>query len=133
VPSKEEIAKKANVEVEVLEKLDQIAVHKIGIDDEMSTGATMMDLLPSDPNENPFNLTAKKLLRERIRMILGTLPPRTEKIIRLRFGIGEPHEEMTLQDIASIVDLTKMGVRLVQNKGLEKMKKRGDFEDELSE
>jgi RNA polymerase primary sigma factor len=90
----------------------------------------MLDILPSDPSESPFNLTAKKLLRERIRAILGTLPPRTEKIIRLRFGIGEPHEEMTLQEIADQVGLTKMGVRLVQNKGLDKIKKKGGFNDE---
>lgn len=128
-PTKEEIAKRANVEVDVLERLDRIAVHKIGIDDEMTTGVSMMDILPSDPSENPFNLTAKKLLREKIRQILGTLPPRTEKIIRLRFGIGEPHDEMTLQEIADSVGLTKMGVRLVQNKGLEKMKKKGELSE----
>lgn len=131
-PTKEEIVIKATeanitVDLEVLDRLEQIAVHKIGIDDEMTTGVSMMDILPSDPSESPFNLTAKKLLREKIRQILGTLPPRTEKIIRLRFGIGEPHEEMTLQEIADTVGLTKMGVRLVQNKGLDKMKKKGDL------
>lgn len=128
-PTKEEIAKKANVGIDVLERLERIAVHKIGIDDEMATGVSMMDILPSDPAENPFNLTAKKLLREKIRQILGTLPPRTEKIIRLRFGIGEPHEEMTLQEIADSVGLTKMGVRLVQNKGLDKIKKREGLDE----
>lgn len=129
VPNKEEIAKRAKVDVDALEKLEQIALHKIGIDDEMSTGLTMMDLLPSDPTENPFNLTARKMLRERIRQILSTLPPRTEKIIRLRFGIGEPHDEMTLEQIAQTIGLTKMGVRLVQNKGLEKMKKKGGLSE----
>lgn len=133
VPNKDEIAVKANTTVEILERLEQIAVHKIGIEDEMTTGVSMLDILPSDPSESPFNLTAKKLLRERIRAILGTLPPRTEKIIRLRFGIGEPHEEMTLQEIADQVGLTKMGVRLVQNKGLEKIKKKGEFKDDLTE
>jgi RNA polymerase primary sigma factor len=129
-PTKEEIAKRAKIDVEVLDRLEHIAIHKVGIDDEMSSGVSMMDILPSDPTENPFNLTAKKMLREKIRQILATLPPRTEKIIRLRFGIGEPHEEMTLQEIADSVGLTKMGVRLVQNKGLEKMKKKGDLTDE---
>lgn len=139
VPTKDEIVEKSglSVDLKTLEHLDQIALHKIGIDDEMSTGVSMMDVLPSDPSENPFNLTAKKLLRERIRQILSTLPPRTEKIIRLRFGIGEPDEEMTLQQIADHVDLTKMGVRLVQNKGLDTIRKRnsseGGLEDELSE
>lgn len=124
-PTKEEIAEKANVTVDALERLDQIALHKIGIEEEMSNGVSMLEVLASDGTDNPFSLTAKKLLRERIRSILGTLHPRTEKIIRLRFGIGEPHEELTLQQIAESVGLTKMGVRLVQNKGLEKLKKKG--------
>lgn len=130
VPTKAEIAERAakskiDVDVESLERLEQIAVHKIGIEEEMSTGVSMLDILSADGSENPFALTAKKLLREKIRQILSTLHPRTEKIIRLRFGIGEPHEEMTLQQIADSVGLTKMGVRLVQNKGLEKLKKKG--------
>lgn len=129
VPTKEEISVRTKIEVEVLDRLDRIAAHKIGIDDEMSTGVSMMDVLPSDPLESPFNLTSKKLLREKIRAVLGTLPPRTEKIIRLRFGIGEPHEEVTLQDIAHSVGLTKMGVRLVQNKGLERLRKKGDLNE----
>lgn len=133
VPTKEEISARTGTDVEVLERLERIALHKIGIEDEMSTGVSMLDILPTDPSENPFNLTAKKMLRERIRAILGTLPPRTEKIIRLRFGIGEPQEEMTLQEIADQVGLTKMGVRLVQNKGLDKIKKKGEFKDDLSE
>jgi RNA polymerase primary sigma factor len=129
-PNKEELSAETGVSVDVLEKLERIAIHKIGIEDEMSTGVSMLDILPSDPAENPFNLTSKTLLREKIRAILGTLAPRTEKIIRLRFGIGEPHEEMTLQEIADQVGLTKMGVRLVQNKGLEKIKKKGELNDE---
>lgn len=132
-PTTAEIAVQAKVSVETLERLEQIALHKIGIEEEMSTGVSMLDVLSTDGSDSPFNLTAKKLLRERIRQILGTLHPRTEKIIRLRFGIGEPHEEMTLQEIADSVGLTKMGVRLVQNKGLEKMKKKGGLDDELPE
>lgn len=129
-PTKDEISDKTGTTLDMLDRLEKIALHKVGIDDEMASGLTMIDVLPSDPSENPFNLTAKKMLREKIRKILSTLAPRTEKIIRLRFGIGEPNEEMTLQEIADEVGLTKMGVRLIQNKGLEKMKKKGKLEHE---
>lgn len=132
-PTKEEIAAEGLISVDGLEKLGQIATHKIGIEDEVSAGVTMLDLLSADGSENPFSLTSKKLLREKVRQVLGTLHPRTEKIIRLRFGIGEPHEELTLQQIADHVGLTKMGVRLVQNKGLEKLKKKRGMSDERPE
>lgn len=128
-PTKEEIAERADISADALEKLDQVAMYKVAIDEEMPGGGTMLDILPADPSNNPFNIASRKILRDKIRQILGTLPPRTEKIIRLRFGIGEPREEMTLQQIADTVGLTKMGVRLVQNKGLEKMKKKGDLDE----
>jgi RNA polymerase primary sigma factor len=130
LPTKKEISKKSGESLEMLDRLEKIALHKVGIDEEMATGNSIMDVLPSDPSESPFNLTSKKMLREKIRKILSTLAPRTEKIIRLRFGIGEPQDEMTLQEIADEVGLTKMGVRLVQNKGLEKMRKKGRLENE---
>ena len=87
IPKKEEIAARVDIDVAILDRLESVALHKIGLEDEMISGVAMIDILPSDPSESPFNLTARKMLREKIRKILGTLPPRTEKIIRLRLGI----------------------------------------------
>ena len=86
----------------------------------------MIDVLPSDPNQSPLFLVEQKVLKEKIRKILSTLNPRTEKIIRLRFGIGElPDDEgMTLQEIANHTDLTKQGVRVVECAALKALYKK---------
>jgi len=128
-PKKWELADRVGVSVEVLEKLDQAAVHKVGMDDEMPSGYTMAELLASDPDDNPFRIASKKILRDRIKTVLGTLSPRTEKIIRLRFGIGEAREGMTLQELANALGITKMGVKVVQSSGLKKMKKKGNLNE----
>lgn len=129
IPTLTEISEASGVELEKLEALQKRAMHKIGIDDDIGSGMKLLDILPTDPNKSPFNIASKNMLRERIRQIISTLNPRTEKIIRLRFGIGEPHEELTLQEIANSVGLTRMGVKVVQKRGLEEIRKKGDFDD----
>jgi RNA polymerase primary sigma factor len=135
-PTTEELAKEVGVEPKVLEDLQTRALHEVAIEDELSPGLALMDKLPSDPNQSPHTLTENKILRERIRDILATLPPRTEKIIRLRFGIGEipaeleqfdtdeKEEGLTLQVIGDHVGITKQGVRQVECSALKKIEKK---------
>jgi len=125
-PTLKELADKSGHDIKVLEELRTRANHEVGIDEELSSGMSLSEILPSDPTQNPHLLTEQKLMREKIREILSTLPPRTEKIIRLRFGIGEiPDEEgMTLQSIADIIGITKQGVRVVECAAFKHLKKK---------
>lgn len=125
-PTLKEISEKSGIELKVLEDLHTRAQHEIGLEEELSSGMTLLDTLPADPMENPFTIVEQRLLKQRIRDILGTLPPRTEKIIRLRFGIGEvPDDEgTTLQDIANQIGITKQGVRVVECSAFKVLKKR---------
>jgi RNA polymerase primary sigma factor len=125
-PSLQEIADESKIDIKVLEDLQTRAQHEIGLEEELSSGLSLIDTIPSDPNDSPFAIVEQKLLREKIREILSTLKPGTEKIIRLRYGIGEiPDEEgMTLQSIADQVDLTKQGVRVRECTGLKELKKK---------
>lgn len=135
-PTLLELSIETKVDIKVLEDLQTRAIHEIGIEDELSSGVSLMELLPSDPINNPYSLTENKILREKIREILSTLHPRTEKIIRLRFGIGEipkeleihdrdeKEEGLTLQVIGDHIGITKQGVRVVENSALKKIKKK---------
>lgn len=124
-PTMKEISEKSGIDMKTLEELETRALHSVGIDDELSSGVSLIDLLPSDPANNPLTLTESGILREKIRDILSTLPPRTEKIIRLRFGIGEINDEgETLQDIANKIGITKQGVRVVECSALKKLRKK---------
>lgn len=135
-PSLEEISKEVGVELSVLQKLQTTALHEVGIEDELSSGQQLIDILPSDPTASPHNLAEGKILNERIRSILSSLKPRDEMIIRLRFGIGEipkelqqhdtdeKEEGLTLQVIGDHIGITKQGVRQVECSALKKIKKK---------
>jgi len=125
-PTLAELADKSGIDLKVLEDLHTRPSHEVGLEEELSSGVSLLDILPADPAGNPFNIVEQKLLREKIRDILATLPPRTEKIIRLRFGIGEvPDDEgTTLQDIANQVGITKQGVRVVECSAFRQLKKK---------
>lgn len=128
-PTLAEISERSGVSEQELRNLQQRALHSIGLQDEMSEGVRLEDVLSSDPEHDPFNITSKTMLREKVRSIIGSLSPRAEKIIRLRFGIGEPHEEKTLDQIAGEIGLTKMGVKQAQTRALKELKKNGDFDE----
>lgn len=125
-PTLKEISEESGIELKTLEDLHTRAQHEIGLEEELASGMALIDILPSDPSENPFNHVEQKLMREKIREILGTLKPRTEKIIRLRFGIGEvPDDEgITLQEIANQIGITKQGVRVVECSAFKELKKK---------
>lgn len=123
VPTLKEISDRSGHALHKLEGLYNRAMHKVGLDEEIGSGMKLIDVLSDDPGNNPFSITSKKILRDKIRNIISSLSPRSEKIIRLRFGIGEPHEELTLQQIANRVGLTRMGVGVVEKKVLKKIKK----------
>lgn len=124
-PTLKEISERSGHDMKVLEDLQTRAQHEIGLEEELSSGMSMMDILPSD-EKSQFSIVEQKLMSEKIREILSTLDPRTEKIIRLRFGIGEvPDDEgTTLQAIADQVGITKQGVRVVECSAFKQLKKK---------
>lgn len=141
-PTLQELADETGEDVKTLEELETRALHEVGIEDELSSGIALIDVLPSDMANNPYILTENKILRERVRQVLATLPPRTEKIIRLRYGIGEvpadlqhldtdeKEDGLTLQAIGEHIGITKQGVRVVECSAMKKIKKKaGKFFD----
>ncbi len=125
-PTLEELAKASGEDLKTLEDLQTRAQHEYGLEDELQTGQQLIDVLKSENEENPLAMVEQKIIKEKIREILATLDPRTEKIIRLRYGIGElpDNEGETLQDIADKIGITKQGVRVVECSAFKKMRKR---------
>lgn len=125
-PTLEEISKESGYEISVLQDLMVRPQHEVGIEEELTSGMSLIDLLPSDASDNPFFVVEQKLLREKIREILSTMNPKSEKLIRLRFGIGEvpDAEGMTLQEIADNIGITKQGVRVRECAAFKDFKKK---------
>ncbi len=69
---------------------------------------------------DPFNSTAHRNLAENTRKVLAVLTPREEKILRLRFGIGEKRDH-TLDEISREFNLTRERVRQIEARALKKL------------
>lgn len=77
--------------------------------------------------EHHFQLRAGNLcggersLQEETKMVLATLTPREEKVLRMRFGIGEKADH-TLEEVGHDFELTRERIRQIEVKALRKLK-----------
>jgi RNA polymerase primary sigma factor len=83
------------------------------------------DFIADSGTPTAYQLIVRAVLMDGIRKMLAKLPPRDEKIIRLRFGIGEPSDN-TLEAIGARFNLTRERIRQIEAKCLEKLKKPGN-------
>lgn len=95
----------------------------IGDDDEDT-----LEELQADHGENPMEYTLRKAKEEKIQQIISTLKPRTQTIVKMRFGLGkgdDPEEykhEHTLEEIGDYLGITRERVRQILNQTLGELK-----------
>lgn len=121
-PTVEDISKDTGLEEEQINSILTSALHQVGLTDEVSVGVTYEDILADNTTESMVSITHKALLKDHAQVLLSQLIPRNEMILRLRYGIGSVNDK-TLEEIGSIVGLTKTRIRNIQNEALSKFKK----------
>ena len=126
----EEIARKLNVETEKIEQLkgwlqDTVSMETpLGADSEDTIG----DMVADSHTETPYEYTEKQMLHQKILNVIGTFKPRTQQIMKLRYGIaadGDPdmyNYEHTLEEIGEILGITRERVRQIEKQTLAEMK-----------
>lgn len=87
--------------------------------------------LMNPENSNPEILMITEERNNAIKEILHTLTPREERIIRLRFGIGE--DEHTLEEIAQTMNITRSRVAQIADTGIRKIQFTKSRRDKLKE
>lgn len=83
--------------------------------------STLGDFLENRESVSPFEAVKNKELSDRVKGILMTLSPREEKIIRLRFGIGED-AEYTLEEIGKRFNVSRERIRQIEKKALNRLR-----------
>ncbi|WP_456433817.1 sigma-70 family RNA polymerase sigma factor [Thermosulfuriphilus sp.] len=83
--------------------------------------STLGDFIENQTSPSPYEKVRDKELTEKIRSILSTLSPREEKIIRLRFGIGEDGE-YTLEEIGKRFGVSRERIRQIEKKALNRLR-----------
>ena len=79
--------------------------------------STLGDFLENQESESPYDAVQNRQLSKRVNEVLSTLTEREEKIIRLRFGIGEK-AEYTLEEIGKRFNVSRERIRQIEKKAL---------------
>lgn len=122
-PSPEEISIKMDLPVEKVRKVLKIAKEPIsletpiGDEDDSHLGDFIPDVTAVLPSESVVNT----YLTDVTRKVLGTLTPREEKVLKMRFGIDEKKDH-TLEEVGQDFDVTRERIRQIEAKALRKLR-----------
>lgn len=122
-PTPEEIADKMELPLDKVRKVLKIAKEPIsletpiGEDEDSYLGDFIEDRRIVSPADAVINLN----LAEQTRKVLATLTPREEKVLRLRFGIGEKADH-TLEEVGRDFEVTRERIRQIEAKALRKLR-----------
>lgn len=83
--------------------------------------STLGDFLENQESQSPYEAVQTRELAGRVTEILSTLSEREEKIIRLRFGIGEK-AEYTLEEIGKRFNVSRERIRQIEKKALNRLR-----------
>ncbi len=83
--------------------------------------STLGDFLENQESISPYEAVKNNELSDRVTGILATLSAREEKIIRLRFGIGED-AEYTLEEIGKRFNVSRERIRQIEKKALNRLR-----------
>ncbi len=123
-PTPDEIARKMELPIEKVKKALEIARRRNAISLETPMGeehSHLGDFIADKGSVSPEEATIQKDRAERVHVILATLTPREEKVLRRRFGIGEETGH-TLQEVGDEFGVTRERIRQIQAKALTKLR-----------
>ena len=122
-PTPEEIAHAMKLPVEKVRGIIKIAQHPISLEtpigDEGDT--SFGDFIEDKSAISPANATAYAMLKEQMDEVLETLTEREQKVLTLRFGIGDGYPR-TLEEVGKIFNVTRERVRQIEAKALKKLR-----------
>ncbi len=122
-PTPEEVAEKMDLPIDKVRKVLKIAKEPIsletpvGEEEDSHLGDFIEDKAVVSPSEAVINMN----LAEQTRRVLATLTPREEKVLRMRFGIGE-RSDHTLEEVGQDFDVTRERIRQIEAKALRKLR-----------
>jgi len=122
-PTPEEVASEVNLPVERVKEVFKMSQQPISLQASVgdSEDTTFGDFIEDKSAENPSEMAAYSLLRQRLQEVVTTLSEREQKVINLRFGIldGCPR---TLEEVGSMFNVTRERIRQIEAKALRKMR-----------
>jgi RNA polymerase primary sigma factor len=122
-PSPEEIAEKMELPIDKVRKVLKIAKEPISLETPIGEeeDSHLGDFIEDKSVVNPAEAVIGMNLSEQTRKVLKTLTPREEKVLRMRFGIGEKSDH-TLEEVGQDFEVTRERIRQIEAKALRKLR-----------
>jgi RNA polymerase primary sigma factor len=135
-PTLEEVAVRLEMDIDKLEGLMKLTREPISLDAPVSedSESTVGEFVENPNAEKPSDALEEAALRDEIEQVLASLTPREEKVVRMRYGIGEPIA-YSLEEIGAQFCLTRERIRQIEIKAIRKLRhhrRRGHLETFIS-
>ncbi len=122
-PTPEEIAAKMELPLDKVRKVLKIAKEPISLETPIGEeeDSHLGDFIEDKSLVSPSDAVINMNLAEQTRKVLATLTPREEKVLRMRFGIGEKSDH-TLEEVGQDFEVTRERIRQIEAKALRKLR-----------
>ena len=122
-PTPKEIARKAGLPLKTINKVMGLAKEPLSLETPIGDDdGRLQDLIPNEDSELATETFIESLdLSKQTQKLLSTLSPREEKILRMRFGIGEK-TDYTLEEVGKVFGISRERVRQIEERALRKLR-----------
>lgn len=122
-PTPEEIAQRMDMSIEKVRKVMKIAREPISLEAPIGEEEDNHygDFLEDKTHGAPIDIVSNQSLSDQTKKVLSTLTSREEKVLRMRFGIGEKTDH-TLEEVGQSFDVTRERIRQIEAKALRKLR-----------
>ncbi len=122
-PTPEEIAVRMDIALDKVKKVLKIAKEPISLETPIGEeeDSHLGDFIEDKKAVNPLDSVVKGDLASQTQYVLGSLTSREEKVLRLRFGIGERCDH-TLEEVGQDFEVTRERIRQIEAKALRKLR-----------
>jgi RNA polymerase primary sigma factor len=122
-PTLEEIAERMGMSLDKVQKILKITKKPISLETPIGEeeDSRLEDFIEDKGAISPQDVAIRSNMTKQIQRILSTLNEREEKILRMRFGIGEKHDH-TLDEVGQYFELTRERIRQIEDKALRKLR-----------
>ena len=122
-PTPAELAVRLDMPIGKLRTVLKVAHNPVSLDKPVGDdeGTQMVDFIEDPKADSPARNAAAFMLQEQMNKVLSTLTAREERVIRLRFGLGDG-QPRTLEEVGNIFNVTRERIRQIEAQALRKLK-----------
>ncbi len=122
-PSPEEISERMDVDISKVRNILKISKEPISLDTPIGSDdeSNLTDFIEDVDAISPHDATIRDDLRDQLRKVLGSLTPREESVLRMRFGI-DTQRDLTLEEVGKNFSVTRERIRQIEAKAIKKLK-----------